>query len=1440
MFASFDEKSKVLRIGKIKIPNDFTPYEDSNMFTAYKKYFLRLDDGSNVYSLKNDFTSIVAQIRSELNKFSESLGSIDVKFEIDSICYGDKDYRIGRSDYMVTTVFVNLIINGKRIDKLKSIPLMRYPYMNRFGVIEKDGMEYAVQAAMEPHKYITFDAKLGAKTLDIMLHAYKLSFTQHGDDIHVILNGNKRSKVCLTALAGYVYLLHKEINSSEGDIGAKRMFQDIRSLTYKPTAYNEFIPDIKREFTGIDVESLINITSDSHTLDIIEEYGSVNTSAINQMLNSTIYLEMFGFGVDSTHILNPFGLDDLRDELNDMLSIDRAVGRTLADDIISNSKVIGHSGEIVTEDLILRCHSKHINRLRVLRKESYHLQQTAVAIEVRKIPAGFIVDDLLREGLLKGAYFNEAVTSDAVILEPRVCVIDNYAVCTPSLINIILNCECCFMKCNSAWDNVQNIPEKLLREKKYIYLNDDDKPQRHNYIYCWKNIYNEKENDNANMKSMKVVLFTETIIGNNHFKDEDGNWYYWCSDKQGNCSRLDSSKLLTFYDLISLMSFLPELYSGKYLISDKDLGIRKKVATIDAQFNRIIRDKVSKQFVSNVSRAIKAYHSKSFDIQKIMEGQTMEDEMVKKLTDACNIFYRTLWENMGGEGYNYIKLVDKSNPIAYVSSINQVSNLFAGTNEVPTKARFMAMGSYSRTCGFETPASQKLGLTNNICCRAKIVDGKILVPYYKVINVNGKVKIPFEQEPEYLDVIQEENYIIADIMSLDFDENGECDENKFVLARVPSRNSIEKLTLECVPLYMVNYVNVYPDQSLGHSASTIPLIGRVDATRVTYGVSMTKQAVPLVNREIPRLVTDAYQTILWKTQKYQINAEEDGIVDSIATKSITGSGYYGLINITVKYDVPIREFSKDNPFGSATEADRNIEIYSCSMAEFSDKCVILRKIEVVEGQRIKKGDILVSSNYTKDNYIAIGINALVAEVSTGYNYEDGVQISARLRDKLTSYSRKGTIIRPPCEASPVDRSHMVYIEYNNEYIFRWHPKSRLIHLKGSDAYATSKMISGFPVSIHVPSKKSGVKNKKVWQREVESIEISPINRGDKTANRYGNKGVDSTITDNSQMLCLDNGEFFDVVYNPNGVASRMNLGQLIEMAIALASYIVDCHLQVMAYNEGELSDLYDYYYYIWRCIEDGVENANSYKPYWIPDNFVKYIGTQQKRMENWRGILDEECKAEVFDPQTGYYLKERAYIGINYVEKLVQMSDHKINARGGAFTDGQSYKAIDARPDKGAKVQGGQSVGYMEANAIAAHGCNNLLHEIQHERGDDLASRQIMMIESLVSELDDSPLADVLREKLPMLKSIRERRSLTKFRSILRGLGMDIEIIDDDEEENDIEMLPNDLHEYEDSYYLKDSFIKGQQPYYYNKEDKETINDNDMLESTNVVDDGIE
>lgn len=1450
MYATFDVESKTLRIGKLQIPNDFVPYQDSDMFTAYKKYFIREDEGPNIYCLRNDFRDIVAQIRNNLTKFSEFYSSeFDVKFEVAGIRYGDKDYHVGRSDYMVTTVLINLIINGEKIPKLQGIPLMRFPYMNRFGIIEKDGMEYAVQAAMEPSKYITYDAKPGAKTLDIMLHAYKVSFVQHGKSINILFNNNSKSKVDLTSFVGFIYFMHKEMNNREDAAGGQeRMLQGIGSLSYEETLYNRFIPNIEKEFSNIDTDGIVQLMENQMAIETIKQYGTPKMPTHNQLLNSRIvYLEMFGFAKDSTHITNPYDLDDLRDELNEMLSIDRALGRTLAEDIVITrnlpglsvpGELLARSGEIVSNDTLIKCHKNHINRIRVTRKESYHLQQTAVAIQVRKIPKGFVINDEIRNGLISGVTIDEDVASTDIILEEGECIIPNYTTCTPSVIDVVLNCDCCFMFHWESQDKLREIHERMYRQQAFSYMSDNV-PTKHHYVYCWENIYDKQNNKTNETRFMKTVLFTETIVGNNHFKDDNEQWYYWCADQNGMYNRFTSSRLLTFYDLLAMVSFLPELYNGNYIdrVSDKDLGIRKKVATIDAQFNRVIRDNVATNFASNVARAIQGYRSKGLDLRNTQT--TLEEGLVKKLTEACNMFYRGLWENLSGKGYKYVKLVDKSNPISYVSSINQVATLVKDAHGVPIKARFMAMGSYGRTCGFETPASQKLGLTNNIACRAKIIDGKIYTPYYKVLHVGGKIIVPFETgEPEYLSVIQEESEIIADIMSLDLDVNGRGDDDQFVLARVPSSNKIEKLTLECVPAYMVTYVNVWPDQSIGHSATTIPFIGRVDATRVTYGVSMAKQAVPLVNREIPRVVTDSYQSLLWKTQKYQINAEANGTVESISTKPISGPGYLGSIDITVRYDKPIRKYAADDPFGSATEADRCIEVYSCTMAEFSDKCVILRKIEVNEGQRVKAGDILVSSNYTKDNYIAIGINALVAEIPTGYNYEDGVQMSYRLRDKMTSYSRKGTIVKPPCEASPADRNYMVYIQYNNEYIFRWNPKSNLTKLKGSEAFASSKMITGFPVAIYAPPKKGGSTQKVSWRRKIESIEISPINTGDKTANRHGNKGVDANIIENSQMLCLDNGEFFDLVYNPNGAASRMNLSQLTEMPIALASYIVDCRLQVMPYNEGDLPDLYDYYYYIWRCIEEGVDAATHAKPYWIPQNFVDYIKTQESRMLNWRGILDDKCKARVYDPKTGQYLKQRAVIGINYVMKLVQMSEHKANARGGPFTNDQSYKAMDARPDKGAKVQGGQSIGYMEANALLAHGADNLLYELQHEKGDDLAARQIMMIDHLLSENDDSPLAQVLSGERGKLVEIRERRSLTKFRSILRGLGMDIEVVENDE---GYPILPNDLNEYKDAYFLRDNFIKGQQIVRKSESESSYTSDSELFQrNAGIEDEGIE
>ena len=1448
MFATFDEKTKVLRIGKMKIDHEFTPYEDSDVFIAYKKYFMRMDDGPNVYCLRNDFSNIVAQIRSKLDKLSESYGSgYDVKFEVNKIIYGDKDYRVGRSDYLVTTVLMNIIINGERIQKLEGIPLMRFPYMNRFGIIEKDGMEYAVQSALEPSKFITYDAKPAAKQLDIMLHAYKVSFVQHGSDINIIFNNNSKSKVDLLSFVGFIYFMHKEMNSLEDPAGGReRMFQDIRTLEYKQSLYNRYIPDLLGEFSHINNEIVTRVMNNQTLRDMIEYYGTTRTTVYNQLLNSlVVFLEAFGFGEDKNHVTNPYALDDLRDELNEMLAIDRAVGRTLAEDIVVYRNipgmqvpgvVIARVGEIVNNDTILKCHTNHVNRLSVARKESFHLQQTSVAIEVRKIPAGFIINDELINGLVDKSLLQPGIVQEDTVLPERYCIIPSYSSCTPSIIDIILHCDCLFLFDYKDKYEIKEMSELTRRNLGYIPV-EQVPPKTHNFIYCWHNIYDKTSNANNDMKNMKVVLFTETIVGNNHFKDEDDNWYYWCADENGIFNKYQSSELLTFYDMLAMLSFLPELYADSYVdrVADKDLGMRKKVATIDAQFNRSIRDKVAPQYVGAVVHAIQGYRSRGLDLRN--NTATLEDNLVKKLTEACNMFYRNLWDSLSGRGYKYVKLVDKSNPVAYVSSINQVTTLVKDSHGVPTKARFMAMGSYGRVCGFETPASQKLGLTNNAACRAKIVDGEILTPYFKVVHVGGKIVVPLNSEPVYLSVIQEESEVIADILSLELDEHGSGDDDQFVLARVPSRNKVEKLTLECVPAYMVTYVNVYPDQPIGHAATTIPFIGRVDATRITYGVSMAKQAVPLINREIPRVVTDGFQSILWKTQKYQINAEEDGEILSISTKSTQGPGYLGGISITVQYDKPIRNYNPNDPFGSATAADTSIEVYTCSMAEFSDKCVILRKIEVVEGQRVKRGDVIVSSNYTKNDYIAIGVNALVAEVPTGYNYEDGIQMSYRLRDKLTSYSRKGTIVKPPCEATPVDKNHMTYIQFNNEYIFRWNPKNNIIKLKGSDAFASSKMIAGFPVAIYAPPQKNG-SNRVSWQRKVESIEIAPINVGDKAANRHGNKGVDSNIVENSKMLCLDNGEFFDLVYNPNGVASRMNLSQLIEMPHALMCYIVDCTLQLMAYNEGSPDELYEFYYYLWRCIEDGVDAANVYKPYWIPENFVAHVRTQRSRMDNWRGILDENCRARVFDPLTGHYLEQRAVIGINYVEKLVQMSDHKMNSRGGPFTDNQSYKSMDARPDKGAKVQGGQSIGYMEAVALMAHGADNLLHEMQHERGDNLAARQIMMIDHLLSDDDDSALASLLRAKRGDLLEISERRSVTKLRAILRGLGLDIEIVENDEE---YPLLPSDLEEYEDACYLRDTLIKGQQFVKASSLNDLPISDSELLQrNAGIIDDEIE
>lgn len=284
---------------------------------------------------------------------------------------------------------------------------------------------------------------------------------------------------------------------------------------------------------------------------------------------------------------------------------------------------------------------------------------------------------------------------------------------------------------------------------------------------------------------------------------------------------------------------------------------------------------------------------------------------------------------------------------------------------------------------------------------------------------------------------------------------------------------------------------------------TVPFEGADDAARLTYETSMCKQAKALVKSDIPYVSTSAFYDAPNISPYFRIQAEYDGVIKS---------AYNG--GVSILYD------GFDEP-----------TYYSYETLESGTSSVILRAAVIEEGQRVKAGETLVTSNFVEDGVMTTGVNVLIAYVPKGANYEDGVYMSERLAQKMVSYHpKRDTIVIP--------KEFKSWNGHSPKKTLFLHPGDQIMNISGMCKgehmveVLRSKKIKGFLVDWHRDV--GGFENKSDVV-VLNSVFIAPANRGDKTANRHGNKGVAPEIKTNSKMLELSNGEFIDMCYNPMGV-----------------------------------------------------------------------------------------------------------------------------------------------------------------------------------------------------------------------------------------------------------------------------------------------------------------
>jgi len=671
------------------------------------------------------------------------------------------------------------------------------------------------------------------------------------------------------------------------------------------------------------------------------------------------------------------------------------------------------------------------------------------------------------------------------------------------------------------------------------------------------------------------------------------------------------------------------------------------------------------------------------------------------------------------------QLMDEVNPLAELSHKRRLSSMGPGglsRERAGFDVRDAHPTHYGRICAVETPEGANIGLVLNLATYARVNEyGFIETPYLKVVN--GKVT----DEVVYLDASQELGEVIADA-GAELNEDG-----SFVDERVSARDNLNPAQVDATE---VTFMDAAHKQILGSTASLVPFIEKNRVDRSLTGSNMQKQAVPLLNPESPTVGT-GIEAELAKNTSQLIVAEADGEVvradgDEIHVKYKDGVKIYGLTH-----------FVKSND-------DRSLN----------------QKARVTRGDKVQAGDILIEGASIADGELALGRDLTVAFMPWGgYNMDDAIVLSSRIvqNDGLTSINIKDyTVEVRETKLGPeivtrdipnVSEDSLRHLDENgivqvgsevksgDVLVGKITPKGeqelsseeRLLRAifgeKAKDVRDTSQRMNnaggGKVVGVKIFSRENGheLKAGVLMQIQIFVAQLRKISVGDKLAGRHGNKGVVARILPVEDMPFMEDGTPVDVVLNPLGVPSRMNIGQLFETHLGMAARALGYKVATPPFN-GVPNDV----------ISDELEKAG----------------------------FARDGKFQLFDGRDGSAFEERTTVGVMHMIKLHHMVSDKIHARSTG-----PYTMVTQQPLGGKAQNGGQRFGEMEVWALEAYGAATTLQEMLTIKSDDVYGRA----KAYESIIKNEP---IVGPKLP--------ESFNVLVKELQGLGLRVDLINDDEE----------------------------------------------------------
>jgi len=786
-------------------------------------------------------------------------------------------------------------------------------------------------------------------------------------------------------------------------------------------------------------------------------------------------------------------------------------------------------------------------------------------------------------------------------------------------------------------------------------------------------------------------------------------------------------KHVTNEDIIASISYLLNLDHGLGTIDDIDhLGNRRI---------RCVGELLQNQFRIGLTRLERVVRERmTIQDLDVVTPQTLIN--TKPITSSIREFFGSS---------QLSQFMDQTNPLSELTHKRRISALGPGglsRERAGFEVRDIHYTHYGRLCPVESPEGPNIGLISALSSFAIINEyGFIETPYRKIDKETGKVT----DIVEYMPADEEDNYIIAQA-SEPLDEEG-----RFINKRIRVRNKSE---ITEVDKEDVDYVDVSPKQLVSVAAAMIPFLEHDDVKRSLMGSNMQRQAVPLLIPESP-IVGTGIEYRAAKDSGITVTAINDGVVEKVSSDEVQVRNKKGELDI-----YHLRKFKRTN----------------------GGTCINQRPL-VTRGERVKAGGILADGPSTKDGEMALGRNVLIAFTTwEGYNYEDAVLISERLvkedvytsihieeydcecrdtklgpeeitrdipnvgDDGLKDLDENG-IIRIGAEVRPGD---ILVGKVTPKGETELTAEERLLR-----AIFGEKAREVRDTSLRVPHGEAGtIVDVKIFTRE-NSDELGPgvnqvircyiatkrkISVGDKMAGRHGNKGVISRILPVEDMPFLEDGTPVDIVLNPQGIPSRMNLGQVLEVHLGMAAKMLG-----------------------WKVATPVFDGAT--------DEEIKELLA--------KAGLREDGKSIIYDGRTGEKFDNPVTVGVMYMLKLHHLVDDKIHARSTG-----PYSLVTQQPLGGKAQFGGQRFGEMEVWALEAYGAAYTLQEMLTVKSDDVVGR-VKTYEAIVKG-ENVPEPGVPESFKVLIKE-------------LQSLGLDVRLYSEENEELEIKEHIDEGIDYEDA-----------------------------------------